>query len=157
VTVNAGSGWTAPRNYRLELRTDGTFQNVQRSADTGSGVAPLGIVPTPSDAGKTLVFEGSIQNGNIDHVFTVSSASSIWMSLKYDINGDGNLDESTGFVYLRHSMVRPPTVPFVVGLPSGSPGPLVPSMNFRVGSALTYTSVARFVIWTTTINDLEGR
>jgi hypothetical protein len=78
------------------------------------------------------------------------------MSLKLDINGDGMLDEAGSFVYLRTMMVHPPAVPFVVGLPSGSSGPLVPSMNFRIGRALTYSSTVRFVMWMTDINTLEG-
>ena len=146
----------APRDYRLELRTDGTFQAVNSG---GSGVAPLGIIPTPTgptDGGKTLVFEGSLQSGSVDYTFRVPDSQSVWMKLTYDIDGDGDLDESTSFVYLRYSMVHPPTSPFVVGLPEGSSLDLVPSINFRIGSAITYTSTVRFVIWSTTISALEG-
>ena len=156
VTVNAGAGWSQARAYRLELRTDGTFQDVN-SGD--SGVAPLGIIPTPSgptDGGKTLIFEGNLQSGNVDYTFTVPDSESVWMKLEYDIDGDGDLDESTSFVHLRYAMVHPPTSPFVVGLPEGSTAELVPSLNFRIGSAITYTSVVRFVIWSTTIQALEG-
>ena len=152
ITVNAGAGWPAARAYELELRTDGSFQNVNQSS---GGVVPLGIIPTPTDAGKTLLFDGSLQSGSVDYSFTVNESESIWMSLKLDIDGDGDLDESRSFVYLRGFMVNPPNAPFVVGLPEGSPGPLIPSMNFRVGSAISYTSSVRFVIWSTTIEDLE--
>jgi len=138
----------------LELRTDGSFQGVNQS--TSGGVVPLGVVPTPTDSGKTLVFNGSLQAGSADYTFTVPSSKSVWMSLKLDINGDGMLDESESFVYSRTMMVHPPVSPFVVGLPSGSTGPLVPSMNFRVGRALTYTSSVRFIMWMTDINTLEG-
>jgi len=154
VTVNAGSSWTTNHSYRLELRTDRNFQNVNQS--TSGGVAPLGIVPTPTEGGKTLLFEESLQSGSVDYTFSVSNAKSIWMSLKLDIDGDGNLEEGSSFVYLRHAMVHPPTVPFVVGLPKGSSGPLVPSMNFRIGRALQYTSAVRFVMWLTDIATLEG-
>jgi PKD repeat protein len=154
LTVNAGATWTSAHSYRLELRTDGSFENVNQSA-TG-GVAPMGIVPTPTEGGKTLLFEGSLQSGNVDYTFTVTRADSIWMSLKLDIDGDGALEESPSFVYLRNLMVHPLTAPFVVGLPSGSSGPLVPSMNFRVGHALTYTSAVRFIWWSTDITTLEG-
>ena len=154
VTVNAGSSWTTPHAYRLELRTDGAFQNVNQSAS--GGVALKGIVPSPTEGGKTLLFEGSLSAGNTDHSFTVSDAKSMWMSLKLDVDGDGDLDESSSFIYLRYAMVHPPTAPFVVGLPKSSSDPLVPGMNFRIGSALTYTSTVRFVLWMTDIATLEG-
>jgi PKD repeat protein len=154
ITVNAGAGWTSPHSYRLELRTDGSFQTVDQS--TSGGVVPLGVVPTPTESGKTLVFDDSLQSGSVDYTFRVPSSSSIWMSLKLDMNGDGSLDESASFVYLRGMMVHPPVAPFVVGLPSGSSATLAPSMNFRVGRAISYTSSVRFVMWMTDINTLEG-
>ena len=125
VTVNAGSGWTGSHAYRLELRTDGTFRNVNQS--TGGGVAPLGIIPTPTEGGRTLLFEGTLQSGSLDYTFSVSNSQSIWMSLKLDTDGNGNLEESANFIYLRQAMVHPPTALFVVGLPQGSSGPLVPN------------------------------
>jgi hypothetical protein len=154
ITVNAGAGWTSPHSYRLELRTDGSFQTVDQS--TSGGVVPLGVVPTPTESGKTIVFDDSLQSGSVDYTFRVPSSSSIWMSLKLDMNGDGLLDESASFVYLRGMMVHPPVAPFVVGLPSGSSATLVPSMDFRIGRALSYTSSVRFVMWITDINTLEG-
>jgi len=155
ITVNAGAGWPSARNYRLELRTDGSFQNVDESSS--SGVAPLGLVPTPVSSGKTVLFEGSLRSGSVDYTFTASESSSIWMSLQMDIDGDGDLDESRSFVYLRGSMVHPPNTPFVIGLPSGSSAQLVPSLDFRIGSAISYTSTVRFVIWSTSISQLEAR
>lgn len=116
----------------------------------------MGIVPTPTEGGRTLTFKESLSSGSIDYTFTVSSAKSIWMSLKLDIDGDGDLEESSTFIYLRYRMVHPLTAPFVVGLPRGSSGPLVPSMNFMVGHAFTYTSTVRFIWWTTDITTLEG-
>ncbi|MCD5415923.1 PKD domain-containing protein, partial [Candidatus Bipolaricaulota bacterium] len=166
VTVNAGAGWTNARRYRLELRTDGAFQNVNRTTSAAQGAAPgvvplglvpLGLVPTPTDGGRTLIFEGSLVSGRIDHTFTVPDSESVWMRLQLDIDGDGDLDESTGFVHLRSRMVRPPTVPFVVGLQKGDSGPLVPGMNFRIGSAFIYTATTRFVMWATNIVILEAR
>ncbi|MEW5826360.1 MAG: PKD domain-containing protein [Candidatus Bipolaricaulota bacterium] len=154
VTVNAGAGWTAPRGYRIELRTDGAFATV---AETWTGgVAPLGIIPTPSTSGKTLLLEGSIQTGSVDYTFTIPGSTSMWLSLKLDQNGDGTLDQSTSFVYLRGLMVHPPANPFVVGLPSGSTGSLIPSLNFRIGTAWSYTETTRFVFWSTTIGALES-
>lgn len=153
VTVNVGSGWSSPRGYRIELRTDGAFSSVNQAA---GGVAPLGILPTPSNSGKTLIFEGSLQTGSVDYTFTLPGSDSLWLSLKLDTDGNGTLDESSSFVYLRNSLVHPTGNPFVVGLPSGYSGALVPSLDFRVGSAVSYTETSRFVFWTTTILRLEG-
>ena len=154
LTVNAGAGWFTPHSYRLELRSDESFQNIDQSSS--GGVVPLGILPAPTGGGKTLVFDGSLQTGNVDYEFRAPNSSSIWMKLELDIDGDGTLDTSSSFVFLRHSMVRPPTSPFVVGLPSGSSAELTPSINFRVGSAISYTETTRFVFWTTTISNLEA-
>jgi len=152
LTVNAGASWTTPHAYRLEVRSDASFQSIGQSS---SGVVPLGILPTPTDEGRTLVFDGSVQTGSVDYEFRIPSSSSMWLKLQLDLNGDGILDTSSSFVYLRHSMVHPPVSPFVVGLPSGSSAELTPSVNFRVGSAISYTETSRFVFWTTTINSLE--
>jgi len=80
----------------------------------------------------------------------------MWLHLELDIDGDGDLETSSGFVYLRYSMVNPPTSPFVVGLPSGSSAELTPSVDFRIGNAISYTATTRFVYWTTTISNLES-
>jgi len=160
VTVNAGSTWASSHSYRLELRTDGNFQNVNRS--TGGGVAPLGVVPTPTSGGKSLLFEGGLQSGSLDYTFSVSDAQSIWMSLKLDTDSDGSLEESASFIYLRQAMVHPPTALFVVGLPQGRSGPLVPSMNFRIGQAYKYNEpclfgiTCRTIMWWTDIASLES-
>ena len=154
ITVNAGAGWTAPHNFRIELRTDGQFTGVNEV--WSGGVAPMGIIPTPSTSGKTVIFESSIQAGTADYTFTIPGATTMWMSFKMDQNGDGVLEESTSFVYLRALMVHPPANPFVVGLPSGASGNLVPSLNFRIGTALVYTETTRFVFWSTTIGALES-
>jgi len=154
VTGNAGAPWTSAHSYRLEFRTDKSFSGVNQA--TSGGVVPLGVIPTPTDGGKTLVFEGSLQNGSVDYTFTAPESGSIWMSLKLDIDGNGTLDESPSFVYLRTFMVHPPQVPFVVGLQKGDSGPLVPSINFRIGTALTYTTSVRFIMWLTDIATLEG-
>ena len=154
VTVNAGAGWAAPRNYRLELRTDGAFVDVNEPFD--GGVIPLGLIIEPIDSGKTLVFEGSIQSGSLDHTFRIPESSSVWMRLLFDIDGNGVLDESSSFVYLRHSMVNPPDVPMVLGSPAGYTGELLPTIDFRVGTAWRYDESVRWVFWRTTISALES-
>jgi len=155
ITVSAGRGWSTPRGYRIELRTDGAFHEI--SEPSASGVTPLGLIPSPSRSEKTLIFEGSLQSGSVDHTFVVPDSESIWMSLLLDIDGDGDLDQSSTFVYLGGSMVRPPTSPLVVGLPEGSSSTLLPNIDFRIGSALTYTSNFQFVFWMTSMSALERR
>ncbi|HEU68622.1 MAG TPA: PKD domain-containing protein [Candidatus Acetothermia bacterium] len=152
ITVNGSSAWAAPRAYRIELRTDGQFINVSSDA----GPYPLGLVPEPTSEGWRIVFEGTVASGRITHSFQVQNASSIYMDLRLDMDGDGTLDRSPGFVRLRQSMVNPPVNPLVVGSPEGYTGTLVPSLNFRIGSALCYTEFVRIVFWQTTIEALEG-
>ncbi|MDD5219154.1 MAG: PKD domain-containing protein [Candidatus Bipolaricaulis sp.] len=152
VTVNAGSGWSAARAYRIELRTDGVFSTVNQTATTG--VAPMGLVPTPTTGNKTLIFEGTLKTGNVDYTFTVPGATSLWFSLKLDADGNGTLDSTPSFIYLRAAKVRPVVTPFVVGLPSGYTGDLVPSIDFRIGMAIpTYPGG---ILYTTSISQLGG-
>lgn len=152
ITVNGASTWTMPRGYRLELRTDGQFINVS----TDAGPMPLGLVPEPVSEGWRVFFEGSVTSGRITHSFQVRNATSIYMDLRLDMDGDGTLDRSQGFVRLRQFGVNPPVNPLVVGSPEGHTGALVPSVNFRIGSALSYTEFVRIVFWQTTIGSLEG-
>lgn len=152
ITVNGATTWTTPRAYRLELRTDGQFINVS----TDAGPVPLGLVPEPTSEGWRIVFEGTVTSGRITHSFQVRNATSIYMDLRLDMDGDGNPDRSPGFVRLRQYGVNPPANPLVVGSPEGFTGALVPSLNFRIGSALSYTEFVRIVFWQTTIGALEG-
>jgi len=155
ITVNASAGWASARAYRIELRTDGTFQNVGQEAS--STVTPLGLVPSPIDGGKTLIFEGSIQQGSVDYTFTIPDSESMWLRLQLDTDGDGSLNTSPSIAKLRSLMVSPMANPFVVGLPDGSTAELLPSINFRVGSAVWYNENSQFVIFSgITIADLEG-
>ncbi len=152
ITVNGSGMWVTPRGYRIELRTDGQFINVSSDA----GPYPLGLVPEPVSEGWRIVFEGTVSSGRITHSFQVRNASSIYMDLRLDMDGDGTLDRSPGFVRLRQFGVNPPVNPLVVGNPEGYTGTLVPSLNFRIGSALSYTEFVRIVFWQTTIGALEG-
>ncbi len=153
ITVNGSPLWGSPRPYRIELRTDGRFVGVT----TDASAAPLGLVPEPADEGWRLVFEGSVRTGRVTHTFQVQGASSMWMDLRLDMNGNGTPDRTAGLVRLRRHMVSSPFNPVVVGLPSGHPGPLVPSLNFRIGSSFSYTERARFIVWSTSIESLEAR
>ncbi|HRU21205.1 MAG TPA: PKD domain-containing protein [Candidatus Bipolaricaulis sp.] len=152
ITVNGASTWSTPRGYRIELRTDGEFINV--STDTGP--VPLGLVPEPVSEGWRIVFDGTVTSGRITYSFQVRNATSIYLDLQLDMDGDGDLDRSPGFVRLRQLGINPPLNPLVVGSPEGYSGALVPSLNFRIGSALSYTEFVRIVFWQTTIGALEG-
>lgn len=152
LTVNGAATWVTPRAYRLELRTDGQFINLS----TDAGPVPLGLVPEPVSEGWRIVFEGSVTTGRVTHSFQVRNATSIYMDLRLDMDGDGVLDRSPGFVRLRALGVNPPVNPLVVGSPEGYAGALVPSINFRIGTALSYTEFVRIVFWQTTIGALEG-
>ncbi len=167
ITVNAGAGWTGPHDYRIELRTDGSFQDVGQTTNSGTGpvpVAPMGIVPSPAPTagGKTLIYEGSLQTGNIDHTFRLPDSRSMWLQLELDVDGDGDLESSPSLVHLRYSMVSPPSSPFVVGLPRSSSAELTPGIDFRIGNSVSiggkvaYTETSQFVYWTTTISNLES-
>ncbi len=152
LTVNGAATWMTPRSYRLELRTDGQFINVS----TDAGPVPLGLVPEPVSEGWRIVFEGSVTTGRVTHSFQVRNATSIYMDLRLDMDGDGVLDRSPGFVRLRAFGVNPPVNPLVVGSPEGYTGAFIPSINFRIGTALSYTEFVRIVFWQTTIGALEG-
>ena len=157
ITVNPGLWWVGAHEYRLELQTDGSFQNVSH---TGEGIRPMNIIPTPTDNGRKLLLQGTLQMERIDYTFETSGSSSIWMNLQLDIDGDGTLEQSSSFVYLRNLMVHPPTLPFVVGLREKNSGPLVPSTNFWLGIPFIYNvsgPVRSFWInWSGQIGDLEG-
>jgi hypothetical protein len=157
ITVNPGAWWVGAHEYRLELQTDGSFQNVSH---TGEGIRPMNIIPTPTDNGRKLLLQGTLQMERIDYTFETSGSSSIWMNLRLDIDGDGILEQSSSFVYLRNLMVHPPTLPFVVGLREKNSGPLVPSTNFWLGIPFIYNvsgPVRSFWInWSGQIGDLEG-
>jgi len=155
ITVNAGADWSAPRTYRLELETDGTFQNVNQPS--GGGVFPLGLITTPPGGGKTLLFEGTLGSGAVDHTFTIPGATKLILSLEMDIDGDGDLDESPSFVYLRRFMVNPPSpvIPgdwdLTFGLPRQSTTAFLPTVDFRIG----YTR-GSLTIYMGSISDFEG-
>jgi len=141
LTVSAGSGWSSARSYRLEVRSDERFAQV---SSTG----------TLSADGKALVFQGSLQTGTVEHSFAVPESSSLWLLLTLDVDGDGTPETTPERIYLRGSKVHPPASPFVVGLSQEMPV-LVPSSNYSIGTAMSYTSSLRFVLWSTTIRALE--
>ncbi len=151
ITINAGNGWSVPRAYRIELRTDGGFSTVSQVAS--GGVAPMGLVPEPTPVGKALTFEGTLQTGTIDYTFTAPGSTSIWFSLKIDTDGNGTLETSPAFVYLRAAMVHPTAAPFAVGLPKSYSGALTPSVDFRIGIPVSYPS---FILWGPSISELGG-
>ncbi len=151
ITVNGSPNWPTAHPYRIELKTDGEFINTS----TSSNVSALGIVPTPTNQGWMVVYQGDVATGRFTYSFQLRNATSMQLSLQLDTNGDGSLDQSRSFVHLRQSMVSPPSNPFVIGAPTGYSGQLVPTLNFRLGQALTYNENVRFVFYSTTIQNLE--
>ena len=152
ITVNAGAGWVTPHAYEIELRTDGTFENV--NDPSGSPVIPLGLTPTPVGGDWTITFTGTVLSGSVDYTFRVPNSESVWMRLRLDYDGDGDLEESTSFIHLGGGMVNPPAVPMVVGLQRGSSEELLPSLDYRVGSAARYTESSRWIFWRGSLSDL---
>jgi len=152
ITVNAGAGWVTPHSYEIELRTDGTFEDI--NDPSGTPVIPLGLTPTPVGGGWTVTFSGSILSGSVDYTFRVPTSDSVWMRLRLDYDGDGDLEESTSFIYLGNGLVNPPNVPMVVGLPRGSTAELLPTIDYRVGSAARYTETSRWIFWRAYLSDL---
>lgn len=152
ITVNGSPTWTTPHAFRIEIRTDGEIVGLTEEA----GPAPLGLVPEPTSSGWQVVREGTVGTGSITYSFTLRNATSMYLDLRLDMDGNGSLDTQPSLVRLRQLMVSPPTNPFVVGVPEGYSGAFVPSINFRIGRALAYTQNVRFIIWQTTISALEG-
>ncbi len=152
ITVNGSPTWAAPRAFRIELRTDGEIVGVTEE----TGPAPLGIVPEPISVGWQWIREGTVSSGSITYSFEVRGATTLYLDLRLDMNGDGIPEASSSLVRLRQHLVNPPHNPFVVGIPEGYSGAFVPSIDFRIGRALAYTQNVRIIFWQTTISALEG-
>jgi len=152
ITVNGSPLWTGPRRYRIELRTDGVFL----SASSGPGIAPMGLTPVQSDQGWKLTLEGTVSANAVTYTFQAAGASSIYMDLALDTDGDGFVNRSTGFVRLGQSMVASPRNPLVIGKPEGYYGALTPSLNYRLGTPVVYSETSRVVFFFTTIGALAG-
>lgn len=152
ITVNGSPTWAMPHAFRIEIRTDGNIVGFAEEA----GPAPLGLIPEPVSAGWQVVREGTVSTGSVTYSFTLSGATTMYLDLRLDMDGDDVLDAQASLVRLRKRMVNPPTNPLVVGVPEGYSGPLVPSLDFRIGRALVYTRNVRFIVWQTRISALEG-
>jgi PKD repeat protein len=152
ITVNGSPLWSSPRKYRIELRTDGVFL----SATSSAGVAPMGLTPVPVNQGWKLTLEGTIGANAVTYSFQAAGSSSIYMDLALDTDGDGYVNQSTGFVRLGQSMVASPRNPVVIGKPEGYFGALTPSLNYRLGTPVVYSEASRVVFFFTTIWALAG-
>ncbi|MGQ9700499.1 MAG: PKD domain-containing protein [Candidatus Bipolaricaulaceae bacterium] len=152
ITVNGSPTWTTSHAFRMEIRTDGEIVGFTEEA----GPAPLGLIPEPVSAGWQVVREGTVSTGSVTYSFALQGATTMFLDLRLDMDGDGTLDAQASLVRLRQFMVNPPVNPLVVGVPEGYSGPLAPSLDFRIGWALAYTQTAQFIIWLTTIGALEG-
>ena len=152
ITVNGSPLWTTPRPYRIELRTDGIFF----SSAPGSGVSPMGLVPTATSEGWKLILEGSVGVTAQTYVIQAAAATSIYMDLALDTDGDGYVNRSTGFVRFGQSMVTAPCNPIVIGKPDGYYGTLTPNLNYKLGTPVLYSEASRLVFYFTTIGALAG-
>jgi PKD repeat protein len=152
ITVNGWPLWSSPRKYRIELRTDGAFLN----AASGAGVAPMGLTPVPTDQGWKLTLEGTVGANAVSYSFQAAGASSIYMDLALDTDGDGYVNRSTGFVRLGQSMAASPRNPVVIGKPEGYFGALIPSLNYRLGTPVVYSETSHVAFFFTTIWALTG-
>jgi chitodextrinase len=152
ITINGSPLWTTSRPYRIELRTDGVFLG----ASSGSGVAPMGLVPTQTSEGWKLILEGNVGITAQTYTFQAAGATSIYMDLALDTDGDGYVNRSTGFVRFGQSMVGVPRNPIVVGKPDGYFGALTPNLNYKMGSPMLYSETSRLVFYFTTIGALAG-
>jgi len=120
---------------------------------------PEGILIGPSpvppvDNQKTRIFTGAVMADKKTLSFKVPDSTWIYLDLQLDIDGDGELDRSTRFVYLRQLRVNPPFTPFVIGLPERYRGPLTPDLNFRLGIFLV-AGPRQVVLFRTDIETLE--
>jgi PKD repeat protein len=152
ITVNGSPSWATPHPFRIEIRTDGEIVGLAEETEA----APLGLVPEPVSLGWQVVREGTVSTGNITYSFELRGATTVYFDLRLDMDGNGTPDLSASLVRLRQRMVSPPSNPFVVGVPEGYSGPFVPSLDFRIGTALAYTQNVRIIFWQTTISALEG-
>lgn len=118
ITVQGSPTWFTEHQYRIELETDGSFINI--SHQISGGVAPLGIVPTPSPQ-STLTLSGSVSTGKVDYFIQVSgNATKIKFKMLLDWDGNGTLDQRRDNIYVGPSGTNPPSNPFVLYFPSGS-------------------------------------
>jgi len=117
ITVQGSSTWFTEHPYRIELETNGSFISVNQQIS--GGVAPLGIVPTPTPQ-NTLTLSGSVSTGKVDYYIQLSSnATKIKFKMLLDWDGNGSLDLRTDNIYVGPSMGHPWSNPFVLSFPSG--------------------------------------
>jgi len=149
ITVVGSPDWVKPHAFRIELRTDGKLKRIVQTSRPGT--VSIG------KAEWRKLFEHTVKSNVISYIIQAVNSTSLYMSFEFDIDGDGILEQEIEFVYLRALKVNPPINPFVVALPSGYRGPLVPSLNFRIGVPLRYDERNQFVEYQTDIETLEGR
>lgn len=118
IRVQGQSSWNFQnRGFRILLETDGVFTGVSQQG-TGQA-APQGISPVPNQ--DTLELNGFVSNGSITYNIALSSnATKLKFDLRLDIDGDGDLERRTNFVFLGDSLVNPPTNPFVLNFNAGN-------------------------------------
>ncbi|MBI1743274.1 DUF4384 domain-containing protein [Candidatus Acetothermia bacterium] len=98
ISVRGDQSWFTPHKFRITIFTDGTINEIRR--DPPSGTAPLGIVPTPT-GGSQLELNENISTGRIDYIIGFApDTTKIGLDLRLDVDGDGNLEQRSDFVWL---------------------------------------------------------
>lgn len=120
IVVSGKNWWFKDHAYKIQLETDGRFSDVHRHYP---GLTPKGILPVPNQ--NRLKFSGFVKSDWVDYLITVNHATKIKFNLQMDIDGDGNLEQRTDFVYLGSKLKHPPSNPFVIKFPSDSFASLV--------------------------------
>lgn len=126
--------------FRIFLETDGRFTSLEHHVM--GRATPLGLVPVPT--GNTLELTGSVRDGAILYIIGISpSTTSIKFDLRLDIDGDGNLERRTDFVFIGDQLKRPPSNPFALRFEAGR---LIPFIEIQICIVLVDQPGFRFII-----------
>jgi PKD repeat protein len=134
ISVRGDQTWFIPHKYRINFFSDSTISEIRRDPPTGT--APLGIVPTPA-GGSSLEINENISTGRIDYIIGFApNTTKLGLELKLDLDGDGNLEKRSNFVYLTADgtvLKNPPSNPMILLFTAGL---FVPLDNVRICGAL---------------------
>jgi len=126
--------------FKILLETDGRFTSLEQQVI--GNATPLGLLPVPS--GNTLELNGSVRDGAILYIIGISSTTTkIKFDLRLDIDGDGNLERRTDFVFIGDQLKRPPSNPFVLKFSAGT---LIPFIEIQICIVLVDQPGFQFII-----------
>jgi PKD repeat protein len=142
ISVRGDQSWFIPHKFRITIFSDGTINEIRR--DPPSGTAPQAIVPTPT-GGSQFELNENISTGRIDYIIGfMPSTSKLGLELRLDLDGDGDLEKRTDFVWLTADgavLKHPLSNPFVLQFPAGF---LLPFDNLRI--CLTFSLGPEFSV-----------